>query len=381
MPTPITPVYARGDLAEMLAIEEQQIEETVADLTEEQMTWRPVPSAKSALDILWHLAYDEQHRPDKPTNKAESLAAFRAANDDLRRDIAAPGKLDEPISWWTGEAVPYRGVILGAIRHRAFHLGELVYLRQALGLDEPKYYHESSDPPVHVTLPGDEDTRAVITPSATVRGSRILDWRWRDAAAARALLAHIAGAAGPTVDVILPLGDPRAKKLQALGFTPYMHTVVTRLEFDAPWPLPPLPPGLEMVPYRRAWAAAFSAAEARAMAEEPDFQELGSPTGYEVMEDGIFRVVRRPADGAILAFSRVELRGDSGWISWMGVVPEARRQGLARALLATAMARLVEMGRNVLEAECTVQTDSHRFWSHVGFRDGPQRVSYKWTSA
>jgi hypothetical protein len=48
----VTPTYASGDLASILEIEDRQIEDTVADLTEEQMRWRPNPKAKSALDIL-----------------------------------------------------------------------------------------------------------------------------------------------------------------------------------------------------------------------------------------------------------------------------------------------------------------------------------------
>ena len=140
-PVPITPTYASGDLARILEIEQTQIEETVADLTEEQMTWRPNPTAKSAMDIVWHLAYPELQLA-KPTNKAEALEGLRAAHAKLQRDIATPGKLDEPVTWWTGETIPFRGVVWGAIRHRSYHLGELVYVRQAMGLDEPKYYHE-----------------------------------------------------------------------------------------------------------------------------------------------------------------------------------------------------------------------------------------------
>ena len=45
--TPITPTYAGGDLASILEIEDRQIEDSVADLTEEQMRWRPNPKAKS----------------------------------------------------------------------------------------------------------------------------------------------------------------------------------------------------------------------------------------------------------------------------------------------------------------------------------------------
>ena len=138
--TPVTPTYAGGDLAQILEIEEQQIEDTIADLTEEQFQWRPNPQAKSALEIVWHLAYGAH--PDKPADKAAALTALRAATDELQQEIATPGKLDEPYTWWTGDVIPYRGVIWGMIRHRTYHLGELVYLRQVLGLDEPKYYHE-----------------------------------------------------------------------------------------------------------------------------------------------------------------------------------------------------------------------------------------------
>jgi hypothetical protein len=138
--TPVTPTYASGDLARILEIEEQQIEDTIADMTEEQLQWRPHPKAKAALDILWHLAYGAH--PEQPRDKAEALAGLRAAYEELQQEIATPGKLDEPYTWWTGDVIPYRGVIWGMIRHRTYHLGELVYLRQVLGLDEPKYYHE-----------------------------------------------------------------------------------------------------------------------------------------------------------------------------------------------------------------------------------------------
>ena len=138
--TPVTPTYAIGDLAAILAIEHRQIEDTIADLTEEQMQWRPNPKAKSALEIVWHLAYNTH--PDRPRDKAAALAALRAAHDALQREIATPGRLDEPYTWWTGDEITIRGYIWGMIRHRSYHLGELVYLRQVLGLDEPKYYHE-----------------------------------------------------------------------------------------------------------------------------------------------------------------------------------------------------------------------------------------------
>ena len=139
-PIAVTPTYASGDLARILEIEQRQVEDTVADLSEDQMMWRPNPKSKSALDILWHLAYSESKHP--PSNKAEALEGLRAAYAKLQRDIAKPGKLDEPVTWWTGDVISYRGVVWAEIRHRSYHLGELVYLRQAMGLDEPRYYHE-----------------------------------------------------------------------------------------------------------------------------------------------------------------------------------------------------------------------------------------------
>ncbi len=143
MPTfvAVTPTYASGDIAKILEIEQRQIEDTIADLNEEQMRWRPNPKAKSALEIVWHIGY-AQTAYTKPQNKAEALQGLRDAYAELQRDIETPGKLAEPVQWHTGDMITYRGVIWGMIRHRTYHLGELVYLRQAMGLDEPKYYHE-----------------------------------------------------------------------------------------------------------------------------------------------------------------------------------------------------------------------------------------------
>jgi uncharacterized damage-inducible protein DinB len=139
-PLPVTPTYASGDLGLILELEQRQIIETVEDLTEEQLNWRPNEKAKSALDILWHLAY--RVSPEKPATKADALDALQEDYVQLLGEIAAPGKLDEPVTWWTGDTFPYRGMIWGQIRHRSYHLGELVYLRQTMGLDEPQYYHE-----------------------------------------------------------------------------------------------------------------------------------------------------------------------------------------------------------------------------------------------
>ncbi len=50
--TEVTPTYASGNLARILEIEQRQIEDTVADLTEEQIQWHPNSTAKSAIEIF-----------------------------------------------------------------------------------------------------------------------------------------------------------------------------------------------------------------------------------------------------------------------------------------------------------------------------------------
>lgn len=137
----VAPTYATGDLARILEIEQCQIEDTIADLSDAQMRWRPTPQAKCALEIVWHLAFAETRYP-MPKDKLEAQQGLYDSYAQLQRDIATPGKLDELIEWHTGDKIPYRAAIWAAIRHRTYHLGELVYLRQAMGLDEPKYYHE-----------------------------------------------------------------------------------------------------------------------------------------------------------------------------------------------------------------------------------------------
>lgn len=89
---------------------------------------------------LWNAASETNQQGRGPG--ALCLEALRENCGRLQRDIATPGKVDEPVTWWTGETIPFRGAVWGAIRHRCYHLGELVYLRQVLGVNEPKYYHE-----------------------------------------------------------------------------------------------------------------------------------------------------------------------------------------------------------------------------------------------
>ncbi len=139
---PITPIYGRGNLVEMLDAEYDMVRSNIEDLTEAQLLQRPHPKAHCILEILWHLAYPVKN-PEKPANKSEALKNLKIWYDEHREKAKDPGSLNEPLTWWTGEAITYRAYLTGfVIRHMAYHLGQIVALRQSLGIDLGKFYHE-----------------------------------------------------------------------------------------------------------------------------------------------------------------------------------------------------------------------------------------------
>lgn len=139
---PITPIYNCGDLVEMLDAEYGMLVGHVEDLSDAQLRWRPHPKAHCILDILWHLAYDEKN-PAKPRDKAEALARLRAWYEAKQAIAQDPKRLAESMAWWTRETITQRGYLLGGvIRHLVYHYGEIVALRQAMGVEEGQFYHE-----------------------------------------------------------------------------------------------------------------------------------------------------------------------------------------------------------------------------------------------
>ena len=96
-------------------------------------------------------------------------------------------------------------------------------------------------------------------------------------------------------------------------------------------PRPPYVSGLEVMPYRNEWAEAFSAVEAAAMEGLAAYREMGQPTGYEGAE-GFDAFVAARGEAGLLGFAQAMV--PEGWINWMGVVPDARRRGIGRVLVA-----------------------------------------------
>jgi hypothetical protein len=124
--------FSADELREMLAALQKRIAGAIADLGEDEMQWRPYMGANSALDILWHLV--ETELPDRrPVSKDEALASFQRANAAMYKYLNSPLDTDMRVTWWDSEEIPVTRAVWGAIRHRSYHLSELVGLRQAMG--------------------------------------------------------------------------------------------------------------------------------------------------------------------------------------------------------------------------------------------------------
>jgi hypothetical protein len=137
------------------AYEFDRLLETIADLDDEAVNWRPpVPSANSLLVLVTHaLASAEEHVVGKAAGKtvvrnraaefvvtggAGHLAA-RAAEVRRRVDEALDGlegRLDEerdpPFDTWPGSRVTVRDRLIHSVSHTAEHVGHAQFTRDLL---------------------------------------------------------------------------------------------------------------------------------------------------------------------------------------------------------------------------------------------------------
>jgi len=99
---------------------------------------------------------------------------------------------------------------------------------------------------------------------------------------------------------------------------------------------------------------------------------VGSPTGFENAAGwGTFLAARR--DDRIVGFVQAEM--PSGWINWIGVVPEERREGIGRAMVGEiAMAVRDAVGSHIV-AEVDDREDQLVFWKILGFSERTRSVS------
>jgi len=153
--------------------------------------------------------------------------------------------------------------------------------------------------------------------------------------------------------------------LSAEGFGPYARAAVMARPVEG-LRRPPFVTGVSVEPYRNEWSEAFTAAEAMAMEGLAAFAEMGQPTGYEEAEGfDAFSVARDERD--MLGFAQAMV--PEGWINWMGVVPQARRQGVGHMLIADLARQVTEVRGTHLAALVEVDTPGQAFLAALGFRE------------
>lgn len=173
----------------------------------------------------------------------------------------------------------------------------------------------------------------------------------------------------PPWDVEVTDGDPLASLLAAEGFEPYARMAVMARTIEG-MKRPDHVPEVTVEPYRNEWSSAFTNAEAMAMKGLAAFVEMGQPTGYQEAEGfDAFAVARDRRD--MLGFAQAMV--PEGWINWMGVVPDVRRRGIGRLLIADLARQVREARGTHLAALVEVDTPGHAFLAALGFRERGSR--------
>lgn len=205
-------------------------------------------------------------------------------------------------------------------------------------------------------------------PSPSAKATRLDGLRAESPAALEALLAAIGGGA---FDLAVPHDDPLVATATAAGFVPYASTVVVARRIDGFRKEPP-PPDTTIELYDNDWAEDFTRAEAAAMADFSFFREVGSPTGFEAAAGwGAFHVARQGE--RIVGFVQAEM--PSGWINWIGVVPEQRRRGIGRALVGQVAVAVRDAVGSHIVAEIDDAPENLVFWENQGFKQRTRTVS------
>lgn len=205
-------------------------------------------------------------------------------------------------------------------------------------------------------------------PSPSAKATRLDGLRAENPGALEALLALVGD---PPYDLAVPPEDALVGIARAVGFEEYARTVVMARRIDG-YRKVPAPRGTTIELYKNEWAEDFTAAEAEAMADFSFFREVGSPTGFETAAGwGSFYVARQ--GDRIVGFVQAEM--PSGWINWIGVVPDQRRVGIGRALVGQiAVVVRDEVGSHIV-AEVDNIPDNLIFWEKQGFKQRSHTVS------
>ena len=184
----------------------------------------------------------------------------------------------------------------------------------------------------------------------------------RDGAALAALLEAIP--ADPPYDVALEPADPVAALVREAGFEPYATTFTASRTIDG---MPEGEPaeGVRLLTYTNEMAARYEDAEFDALDGMAIFKAMGRPTGYSQGAGyGDFTVAA--AGERIIGFCFTQV--PEGIIWWLGVVPDQRRRGVGRMLIASAARATRTAGGTHLLVEAEDTPEARGFLTALGFR-------------
>jgi mycothiol synthase len=215
----------------------------------------------------------------------------------------------------------------------------------------------------HVTV------ATLVDPDARGRGhgEELLDWGLREAG-------RRAGSAVVETEGLTP---EQAALFAGRGLRQVFAEDVLRVDLTAPIAPAVWPEGAVTVPWTDGTALRFFAVYEAAFRERPGFPGHPAATWIgDLADDDDFR----PAWSVLVELPGL---GDAGfvtaavdWIDQVGVIPEARRRGLASALTAESLARMRADGRT--EAWLTVNVDNpaKSVYLGLGFLESGRRARF-----
>ena len=120
----------------------------------DRVDWSPAPGAKSAGQIVQHIAWandffaalirgeaprEQVHNPDLPY--ADALARFERSVKALAETLAAvpDAQLDDPREMPWGQTWKVKHILMSGSAHIAYHWGQIGYLQSAWG-DDTDYH-------------------------------------------------------------------------------------------------------------------------------------------------------------------------------------------------------------------------------------------------
>lgn len=199
-------------------------------------------------------------------------------------------------------------------------------------------------------------------PSPTARAARLENVQARDAAAFAALIEALPVV--PPYDIALPPGDHLGTLAREAGFEQYASTVqVSRAIEGLAEGIPA--DGVRLLTYDNAMADRYDDMEFDALHGLAIYKAMGRPTGYNQGAGyGDFTVAARGDSLIGFCFTQVP----EGIIWWLGVVPDERRKGVGRMLVASAARATRTAGGTHLLMEAEDTPGAREFLTALGFR-------------